>query len=233
MAEKPIPTGIHESFSPMPPSLIPRRASESENATKSEASIRTVRPEGGHSLRRIRPITKHTGSSVIVFFNGFFTTIIGISTLGTSITFAYILNDNNVPPTDNRPYFDSSLVQLLLAISWLLFLLALAFASLGSSLLTFFKEHWKEDWDGLRGEKSQFSVQMYAVCTTALIGTLTIAAFAILCLVVVAYTSIVGWIALGFTTFFGFIVLMAIWNNAPWPWRDNTPSERHAHLVPA
>ena len=39
-------------------------------------------PEHGHSFSYIRPMTQHPGSSVSIFFNGLFTTIIGIATLG-------------------------------------------------------------------------------------------------------------------------------------------------------
>ena len=40
---------------------------------------------------------------------------------------------------------------------------------------------------------------------------------------VVAYSPIVGWIALGFTGFFGVIMVTAILNQVPWPWQNNTP----------
>ncbi|KIX07908.1 uncharacterized protein Z518_02562 [Rhinocladiella mackenziei CBS 650.93] len=201
----------------------------SANETHANKSTTGLYSEHGHSISRIRPMAQHSGCSVASFFNGLFTTIIGIATLGASITFSYVLSNNtSIAPSPN-PTFNVRQVQQFLAISWLLFLLALGFASLGSSLLTFFKGHWIADWDGMNGRISQWSVQMYAVCTSGLLGGLTIGAFALLCLVVVPYSAVVGWIALGFTAFFGVIVLVAVINQAPWPWRGNTPPSPTRH----
>ena len=180
--------------------------------------------EHGHSLMDIRPMTRHSGLSVSIFFNGLFTTIIGVATLGTSITFSYVLSSDTTTPLGTTAAFSQQQVQEFLAISWLLFLLALAFASLGSTLLTFFKKHWIADWDGVKGETSQWTVQMYAVCVSGLLGALTIGAFVLLCLVVVAYSPVVCWVALAFAIFFGVVILLAVAYQAPWPWRDNTPS---------
>ncbi|EXJ87291.1 hypothetical protein A1O3_04250 [Capronia epimyces CBS 606.96] len=185
--------------------------------------------EHGHSLSRIRPMAKHSGAAVSTWFNGLFTTIIGIATLGASITFSYVLSNNAPIPPSRTPSFNSKQIQLFLAISWLLFLLALAFASLGSTLLTFFKNHWIADWDGINGKTSQWSVQMYASWASALLGALIIGAFVLLCLVVVAYSGVIGWIALGFTGFFGGVILVAVINQTPWPWRNNTPSASSRH----
>ena len=175
-------------------------------------------------------MARHTGESVATWFNGLFTTVIGISTLGASITFSYVIGTINPPPSTSsssgsRRLFGITEVQLFLGISWLLFLLALAFASLGSTILTFFKDHWKEDWDGLNGKTSQRSVQMYATFSTGLLGGLLIAAFIFLCLVVTAYSPVIGWLALGFTALFGFGILASVVIQAPWPWQDNTPRQ--------
>lgn len=51
--------------------------------------------EHGHSLVRIQPMARHSGDSVITFFNGLFTTIIGIATLGASITFSVSFSGTN------------------------------------------------------------------------------------------------------------------------------------------
>jgi MFS family permease len=185
--------------------------------------------EHGHSLTHIRPMAKHSGSSVATFFTGLHTTIIGISSLGASVTFSYVLSNNTQDVPSQSPRFSKEQVQQFLAISWLLFLLGLAFASLGSTLLTFFKSHWIADWDGFNGKNSQWQVQMYAVLASGVMGGLIIGAFIVLGLVVVAYSPIVGWIAVGFTAAFGLFILLAIINQAPWPWRDNTPSQTHRH----
>lgn len=139
---------------------------------------------------------------------------------GTSVTFSYVLT-NNAPapgPGPTSSFIDPN-VQFFLAISWLLFLLSLAFACLGSTLLTFFRAHWEKDWDGQRGRRSQAEVQMYAVLVSGLLGSLIIAAFIFLCLVVRSFTPVVGWIALGFTCWFGLIILSSVLWQVPWRWR--------------
>ncbi len=185
--------------------------------------------EHGHTLSYIRPMTQHPGSSVSTFFNGLFTTVIGISSLGASITFSYVLSNNTTTPLSANPVFNVHHIQLFLAISWLLFLLALANASLGSTLLTFFKEHWIADWDGGNGKTSQFEVQMYAVFAAGLMGSLIIGAFVLLSLVVVAYSAIVGWIAVGFTAFYGLLIAVGVLHQIPWPWRINSPAPGQSH----
>ena len=149
--------------------------------------------------------------------------MIGISSLGTSVTFSYVLSNNASSPRSPNPVFNDAQIQLFLAISWLLFLLGLASAALGSTILNFFKEHWITDWDGLNGKTSQFQVQMYAAFAAALMGTLVIGAFVLLGLVVVAYSAIVGWIALGFTMFYGLVIGVGVLYQFPWPCRCNTP----------
>ena len=207
--------------------------------------------EHGHSYgidapQRIAPEAAHSGSSVTTFFNGLFQTILAIGTLGASITFNYVLSnaspsvdtsadsdsgnsngsntlDNPLATSSGSPRFSAATVQLFLSVSWLLFLLALAFASLGQTLLTFFWKHWERDWDGIHGRTSQVTVQWYAVLAAVVMGGLVIGAFALLCLVVVAYSPIVGWIALGFTGFFGAIIAVAIANQVPRPFKWGKP----------
>ena len=224
-----------------------------------------MQSEHGHSygidaLHRIAPMAVHSGSSVATFFNGVFQTILAIGTLGASITFNYVLSNAGPAPADTSssnasstnnsntldtpasttggvPRFSAPTVQLFLSVSWLLFLLALAFASLGQTLLTFFRKHWERDWDGRHGRTSQVTVQWYAVLAAGMMGGLVIAAFCLLCLVVVAYSPVVGWIALGFTAFFGAIIAVAIANQVPWPcnWREPVgidPQERVVRKAP-
>lgn len=194
--------------------IIKRQAVKSETGNMSE---------GGHELQKIKPMSKHSGKSVVTFFNGLFQTIIAISTLGTSVTFSFILSANTELSNPNA-YYDQAQVSTFLAISWLLFLLGLAFASLGSTLLTFFRAHWERDWDGDHGRQSQFEVQSYAVLASTLLGGLIIAAFVFLCLVVVAYSPVVGWIALAFTGWFGLLILLSVLWQVPWPWREDNPN---------
>lgn len=219
---------------PQPQTFVPIRtqADSDPQSTLPQSTPKSNEPDSrasthGHSFSEIEPMAKHSGASVTTFFHGVFQTILAISTLGASITFNYVLsnsNSSNSPtplPTSGR--FSADTVQLFLATSWLLFLLALAFAALGSTLLTFFRRHWEEDWDGKRGSTSQVTVQIYAVTASTVMGSLTVGAFVMLCLVVVAYQSTIGWIALGFTSFFGMVILAGIWNQVPWPWRHDNP----------
>jgi len=170
-------------------------------------------------------MSQHSGEAVSTFLNGLFTTIIGIATLGASVTFSYVISNQTPSSLHASGTFSPAMVQEFLSISWLLFLLALAFASLFNTLLTFFKEHWKADWDGRNGDQSRASVQLYASVAVAVLGGLVIAAFIFLCLVVIAYSTVVGWIALAFTAAFGLIILVSMFYHAPlpWPWRDNGP----------
>jgi hypothetical protein len=181
----------------------------------------TFESEHGHKLSRISPMTRHPAESVLAWFNGLFTTVIGISTLGASITFNYVIGNSNSPAKEG--YFSPREVQLFLGISWLLFLLSLASASLGSTILTFFKDHWKKDWNGEHGKTSQRDVQLYATFATTLLAGLVVSAFMFLCLVVAAYTPIIGWIALGFTAAFGLVCAIGVMYQVPWPWQSNQP----------
>src|SRR2546423_361306 len=108
------------------------------NCTDEKPTLKPPRPthtfesEHGHNLSRISPMTRHPAESVSTWFNGFFTTVIGISTLGASITFNYVISNPNSPV--NGSYFNRDEVQLFLGISWLLFLLCLASACLASTI---------------------------------------------------------------------------------------------------
>ena len=232
----PSKTSVHHeqpkiSLSPIQAQLRQNKVQPPEDTSKPPSEeapgVLSNRSTHGHNLLEVESMAKHAGTSVTTFFAGLFQTILAISTLGASITFNYVLSGpgSNTPKPSTRR-FSANEVQLFLAISWLLFLLALAFAAAGQTLLTFFRRHWEEDWDGKRGKTSQTTVQMYAVSASAILAGLVVGAFMLLCLVVVAYSSIVGWIALGFTSFFGFIMLISIINQVPWPWRDNSPHVR-------
>lgn len=181
----------------------------------------TVVSDHGHSLRRISPLTRHSAENVSAWFTGLFTTVIGISTLGASVTFNYVIGVVSSPVPGS--YFSREEVQLFLSISWLLFLLALASASLASTILTFFKQSWQKDWNGEHGKTSQRDVQLYATFATASLAGLVVTAFIFLCLVVTAYAPVVGWVALGFTSAFGLVCIIGVMFQVPWPWQNNQP----------
>lgn len=231
-------TPAHGSGLPLAGILINRNRdtrSDTESSTREKSKVAKSATgqlsEHGHHLQEIRPMAKHSGKSVVTFFTGLFQTMIAISTLGTSVTFSFILT-GNTQLSNPTGYYGEGQVVTFLAVSWLLFLLNLAFASLGSTLLTFFKAHWVRDWDGEHGRRSQLEVQLYAVLVSGLLGGLIVGAFVFLCLVVVAYSPIVGWIALGFTSWFGLIIAVSVIWQLPWPWRNNTPDDDNGRKTP-
>ncbi|ERF75677.1 hypothetical protein EPUS_08631 [Endocarpon pusillum Z07020] len=164
--------------------------------TSSKASIASHNKDS--CLPRIKPITKHSGISVSSWFKAFFQIVIALSTLGASVSFNFILSDIKEP----KFMWSKPQIQVYLSISWLLFLLALAFASLASTLLNFFQGHAVRDWDGDDPRRKRV-LQYYATLTCLVLYGLVIAAFAVMGLVVMAYSFVVGWVAVGFTAMFG------------------------------
>src|SRR5436853_6703388 len=69
----------------------------------------TVLSDHGHSLSRISPLTRHPAESVSAWFTGLFTIVIGISTLGASITFSHVIGGTSDPI--RHSYFSPDTVQ--------------------------------------------------------------------------------------------------------------------------
>jgi hypothetical protein len=166
--------------------------------------------ENNSCLPRIKSITQHSGISVAAWFKALFQIVIALSTLGASVTFSYILSDFKDP----RFIWSKPVVQTYIAVSWVLFLLALAFASLASTLLNFFQGHAVRDWDGM-DKRRKTVMQCYASVTCLVLYGLIIAAFVVMGLVVTAYTPVVGWVAIGFTAVFGLGGLLCIVIQSP------------------
>jgi hypothetical protein len=145
-----------------------------------------------------------------VWFKAFFQIVIALSTLGASVTFNYILSEVKDP----KFLWSKPQIQVYLSISWLLFLLALAFASLASTLLNFFQGHAVRDWDGENRQRKRV-LQYYVAVTCLVLYGLVIAAFVVMGLVVVAYSFVVGWVAIGFTAIFGIGGLLCIVIQSP------------------
>lgn len=149
-------------------------------------------------LPYIKPIRKQSGFAVAAWFKAFFQVVIGLSTLGTSVTFNYVLSDFKNP----NFLWSKPQIQTYLAISWVLFLLSLAFAGLASTLLNFFQGQMVRDWDG-QDTRTKRVLQYYALVTFLVVYGLVIAAFVMMGLVVAAYSFAVGWVAVGFAAVFG------------------------------
>ncbi|MCJ1472381.1 hypothetical protein MMC13_001028 [Lambiella insularis] len=140
------------------------------------------------------------GERLASYFENFFRTIVGVSTLGASITFSQIIS-SPVAPRQNFG-FDQVTVQWFLAIAWLFFFLALAVTSLFASLLSLYRPQAVEYFGTTTGHNRR-TVMWYATFASSLLFLLAVLAFIFVGLVVVAYAGPVGWIAVGFCVTFG------------------------------
>lgn len=134
------------------------------------------------------------------WFHNLFTVIIGLSTLGSSVTFSYVVSGIRGPK--DQPKFSMKAYESFMAISWLLFILDLAISTLFSTILSFYKEQAVVNWGGPDRSK-RLIIQWIATLSVALLYTLTISAFIFLALVITAYAAGVGWVALGFAVICG------------------------------
>ncbi|KAL9107739.1 MAG: hypothetical protein Q9227_007361 [Pyrenula ochraceoflavens] len=149
----------------------------------------------------IPSISKETSSTVNSFFTAYFTALLSLSTLGSSITFTFILNSSIRKPPPSSP-FSTTHLQALVALAWLFFILTLAFTAACQTLLKFYSKRLEHAWDA-GGERRKWA-QILGLSIAAALLALVIGAFVFLSLIVAAYTKGVGFTALGFTVFFGF-----------------------------
>ena len=146
-------------------------------------------------LARVRKLTKREGADLLEWFQGLFTACGSIATLGAGFTFATLISGVEDPGPDSR--FDKSQVRMLLALSWLLFILSLGYATFVSNLFTFYAPLIKPSYDG--NDRTTHSVLWLVV---ALQQLLLLAAVSVSALAVMAYVESVGWLAVGFTALF-------------------------------
>ena len=147
------------------------------------------------------------GGVVTAWFHNLFTVIIGLSTLGSSVTFSYIVSGIRGPKA--RPRFSMKAYESFMAISWLLFIIDLAISTLFSTILSFYREQAILKW-GDPDRSKRLTIQWIATLCVALLYTLTISAFIFLALVITAYAAEVGWLALGFAVSCGVGGLVSI-----------------------
>ncbi|KAI4150134.1 MAG: hypothetical protein LQ340_004245 [Diploschistes diacapsis] len=157
----------------------------------------------------------NAGERLASYFENFFTAIIGISTLGASLTFSKIIQAPVQPWIDYGVGADS--VQLYMSISWLLFLLALVITSALASLLSLYRPQ-AVDAFGTKIHEWKTRVMWVATFTSLLLITLIFGSFIFLSLVVVAYSGPVGWITLGCSIFFGVLAIAGIIWQSPLEW---------------
>ncbi|RDW66639.1 hypothetical protein BP5796_09388 [Coleophoma crateriformis] len=148
------------------------------------------------------PVVKHPGERLSDYFDNFFKTIVGVCTLGASITFAKIVQTPVTPWTDYGVSKDT--VQNYLAISWLCFILDLVITSFAASALSLYRPQAIK-YFGTVDSRERRIVAWYATLVSATLFGLLIAAFIFLCLVVAAYTGSIGWAGVGFCVFFGLL----------------------------
>lgn len=106
-----------------------------------------------------------------------------ISTLGAGFTFGFILNDVK-PPAGSM--FDAEQVRFFLAMSWFLFILALAFGSLVTLALNFWADQVVCHWNENRG----FPIASFMV--SVVLVSVIVAPFVFVCLVIMTYEKSIG-----------------------------------------
>ncbi|KAL9617869.1 MAG: hypothetical protein Q9160_007357 [Pyrenula sp. 1 TL-2023] len=185
-----------------------------------------------------RPSTAKA-ESVATYFNGFFQAIIGLSTLGASLTFSYVLSTSSVlsaqPPTattqgtsssgNNNNINNSSdnatpppapnparftANQVSQFLAISWLLFILSLAL--SSIFTTVLQFFHDDavkWWSKGGPHKRVML-WYATLLSTLLTSLLLGAFIFLCLVVTALHPTIGWTALAFTCFLGLVSLLSI-----------------------
>lgn len=121
----------------------------------------------------------------IKFFENLSKFAIGIGTFGGSITFSLIITDIREPTLMTR-----STVQSLLAVSWLLFIVALGFASVTASLLDWYGERIKYEFQQDNGQRKWL---WYDGVFSIALGVSLLGAFLVASIVVMAYASWDNW----------------------------------------
>lgn len=158
---------------------------------------------------------KHPGERLASYFENFFTTVAAVATLGASITFA---KEVQAPVAPFHDYgFSTTDVQYLIAISWLFFVLALAFTSFFASALSLWRPQAVEAFGTQNGSERR-KVLWYATAVSAFLFALAVVAFITISLVVVAYAGPVGWIALVFMCIFAVLGFGSIIWQSPLEW---------------
>ncbi|CAF9903596.1 MAG: hypothetical protein GOMPHAMPRED_000414 [Gomphillus americanus] len=157
------------------------------------------------------------GERLTSYFDKFFATVVGISTLGASITFSKVIT------TPVRPWidygYDEFTVQVFLGIAWLLFVMALVLTSLFASLLNLYRPQAIEAF-ATKDHHNKGRTMWAATAVSLLLFSLVLASFIFLSLVTAAYVGPVGWTALGITTSFGIIGIAGIIWQSPLGWPD-------------
>lgn len=146
--------------------------------------------------------------------------IIGVSTLGASITFGVLTTSSSDPlrraengSESSLSRFGDSTVKNFLAIAFLLFLITIGFGNLIYSLLIFYQKEYFADSESFRrkiGSMKLISFNRLLHLLNLILTSTMLAAFIFLALVTVAFAKVVGWVILGFVCFY-WIIYFIIW----------------------
>ncbi|KAK3390354.1 hypothetical protein B0H63DRAFT_465330 [Podospora didyma] len=148
------------------------------------------------------------------WLNEYLNAILGIAVLGGQITFTVIVSDIADPSTlglndpssfpTSSPIFSKEKVRFLIALSWLFFTSTLGLGVLTKVLVASGPLSTSSGPVSASGRRAFTAV--YGTLTL-LLNALPIGAFLLLALAVVAYSPVVGWIAVGLIGIFGLFVL--------------------------
>ena len=155
------------------------------------------------------------GERLANYFDNFFKTIVGISTLGASITFNRIVSSPFSLPHDHG--ISPNRALYLLGVSWLFFVIALAVTSFFASALSLWRPLAIQTFGIAKGPERD-KVLWFATAVSALLIGLIVVAFLTLSLVIVAFTGSIGWVAVTFVTIFAILCLGTIIWRSPLQW---------------
>jgi len=140
--------------------------------------------------------------------------LVGVSSLGASITFG-VLTTSNTGPDALSGRFGSGTVRNFLAIAFLLFLVTIGCGSLFSSLLFFHEESNFASDDLFRQEfsiwKFRARFNKFLHFCNLVITLVMLVAFIMLALVIVAYTEGIGWVTLAVVCAYA-IIYFVLWS---------------------
>lgn len=146
------------------------------------------------------PTAQHPGERLAAYFDKFFTTIVGICTLGASLSFAKIVQ------TPVKPWVDYGVseiaIQNYLSIAFLLLVMDLAITSAAASALSLYRVQ-AISYFGTADSHERRIVMWWATLVSTVLFGMLLTAFIFLSLVVTAYTGAIGWVAVAFSSLFG------------------------------
>ncbi|KAH8743000.1 hypothetical protein F5883DRAFT_50244 [Diaporthe sp. PMI_573] len=141
------------------------------------------------------------------------TAVIGVSTLGASITFGVLTTFSATPETLSGQ-FDNNTIQTFLAVAFLLFLVTIGVANLLYLLIFFYEDDFfrsnevfgqSPNWLGIN-----YPFKQWLHWSNLILTSVMLAAFIMLALVIVGYVKVVGWITLACIGVYC-ILYLAIW----------------------